>query len=90
LEMFGIMNYRPLRSHLPKVLKPKLNSIFDEHGGSKRKAIAGLFISLMFFCLLIGAFYALGGFSNPITKITKGDRERVLDRVPLDQVPPRL
>ena len=85
------MNYRPLRSHLPKVLKPKLNSIFDEeHGGSKRKTITGLFISLMFFCLLIGAFYALGGFSNPITKLTKEDRERVLDRVPLDQVPPSL
>jgi hypothetical protein len=85
------MNYRPLRSHLPRVLKPKLNSIFDEeHGGSKRKTITGLVISLMFFCLLIGAFYALGGFSNPITKITKGDRERVLDRVPLDQVPPSL
>jgi hypothetical protein len=84
------MNYRPLRSHLPKVLKPKLNSIFDEeHGGSKRKTITGLFISLMFFCLLIGAFYALGGFSN-FTKLTKGDRERVLDRVPLDQVPPSL
>jgi hypothetical protein len=85
------MNYRPLRSHLPKVLKPKLNSIFDEgHGGSKRKRITGLFIILMIFCLLIGAFYALGGFSNPITKLTKGDRERVLDRVPLDPVPPSL
>ena len=86
------MNYRPLRGHLRRALKPKLNSIFDEeHGGSKRKTITGLFIGLMVICLLSGTFYALGGFSNAITKPTKGDRsERVLDRVPLDRVPPSL